>query len=496
MNTFFWLIALLLAAPAWATVSLHNANYSSTWTDIQVRGGGLGLQVMRTYNSRSNYNGMFGYGWCSNFETRLEKTPQGGIKLITCGAGDEVLYEPPPIGRDIFFAHSVKPFEYIEFKDGQYESTERGGRQSWFDASGRLTRLADQNGHYLRLDYDQYGHLKRVSNEKGQALEFQMGGNGKVAAITASDKSTVVYQYHNQDDLVSVKNAWGNTYAYAYDDAHNLVRLDYPDKTFSMLTYDTKRDWVTSFTGRNGCLETYAYQDIPDDPKHHYSSKLIQTCGGEVYKDVNYEFWEGVSPAGNEYLARYSEREDEKPPREVSYHEIWQLPVLIRRGEDEYRYEYFKNGLVKSRSSRFSRISFEYETDFGEPMQITSQTLNDNGDVIKNMTTILYYDEHANVKMAANSEGKVVMVDYDSIGRISKLLELPKDVVTVQYDKKCGCPSVMKKPGLGITHVSYDAACEISKVWSPQGASVAAEVAASFNRLLEVLAPSTADIYE
>jgi hypothetical protein len=81
-----------------ATVDMKNANYTESWIDIQITGSGYALRVQRTYNSRSVFNGMFGFGWCSDFETSITKNPEGHLKLQECGAGQEITFRPQGAG--------------------------------------------------------------------------------------------------------------------------------------------------------------------------------------------------------------------------------------------------------------------------------------------------------------------------------------------------------------------------------------------------------------
>ena len=60
--------------------------------DFKTEGPGFPLSIKRTYNSRSLYNGFFGFGWCSNLETRLSELPDGSIKVVECGGGMEIFY--------------------------------------------------------------------------------------------------------------------------------------------------------------------------------------------------------------------------------------------------------------------------------------------------------------------------------------------------------------------------------------------------------------------
>ena len=77
---------------AFAIVDMKSANYSESWTDMIVPGVGYDLRVNRTYNSRSLFNGIFGFGWCSDYETKIATTPEGNLRLTECGAGMEIIY--------------------------------------------------------------------------------------------------------------------------------------------------------------------------------------------------------------------------------------------------------------------------------------------------------------------------------------------------------------------------------------------------------------------
>ncbi|MBL7557690.1 MAG: hypothetical protein JNM24_17810 [Bdellovibrionaceae bacterium] len=93
------LFLLATSFSAFAIVDMKNANYSNTWTDLELNSSGYDLKVVRTYNSRSLFSGMFGFGWCFEFETSLQVMPEGTIKIKECGSGTEILYAPREISQ-------------------------------------------------------------------------------------------------------------------------------------------------------------------------------------------------------------------------------------------------------------------------------------------------------------------------------------------------------------------------------------------------------------
>ena len=94
-----WMMSLFFVKPVNAIVDMKNANYAQSWVDMEIPGTGYALNVSRTYNSKSLFDGMFGFGWCSEFETTLTVTAEGNLKVTECGAGQEQFFTPASFGK-------------------------------------------------------------------------------------------------------------------------------------------------------------------------------------------------------------------------------------------------------------------------------------------------------------------------------------------------------------------------------------------------------------
>ena len=81
--------------PAQAGMNLFNGNFHQGWLDYQTTSADSAFFIQRTYNSASPYEGLFGKGWCSNVETRLEITA-AQLRVVECGGGRVVTYTPAP----------------------------------------------------------------------------------------------------------------------------------------------------------------------------------------------------------------------------------------------------------------------------------------------------------------------------------------------------------------------------------------------------------------
>ena len=74
-----------------AGIDAKNANYF--WgAQIEI-GPREGTAFGIYYNSRTLHDGLFGFGWCSDLESRLEVQLDGAFNMIDCGAGEETRFE-------------------------------------------------------------------------------------------------------------------------------------------------------------------------------------------------------------------------------------------------------------------------------------------------------------------------------------------------------------------------------------------------------------------
>lgn len=542
-------IAFLFSAQAYSIVDMKNANYSNTWIDMDVPGSGYDLKIVRTYNSRSLFSGMFGFGWCSDFETSMEVNAEGNIKVKECGGGMEVTFSPREVSRkDVdstiatiitkmkaekkvglteafinnlktelveddnlrseyaqqygisvpvkegtkYFANG-REVEHFVFNKTHYTRNLPDGSAQRYSPQGKLTHIYDKNGNYLKFEYDK-DIIATIQDNNGRRLTFKYFQNKKVKSITGPNGLMADYKFSNLDDLSSVKNAWLKTYTYEYDDLHNLTKASWPDKTFVGIKYDKKNDWVISFTDRDKCLESYKYEFSTNDPKNHYWSTVKKVCGKEVMADNKYEFWYQKRNDGQYFLQRVMTTERGNVT-DITYHETFGKPVSIRRNADRISYEYYPDGLVKIKAAPNSKLAFEYDPQVKKVSSVTNTIFNEKGQKVSVRNTLFKYDAKGNLSFAQNSDGQKINMTYDNRGRIATITDQAKKVVKIEYEDRYGKPSIVTRPGLGTIVVSYKANGEINKVDSKEGPSVAMQVASTFNNLLDIIAPATAELY-
>ena len=532
-------LALLFTVPTLALVDMRNANFSDTWVDIDIPGVGFPLKVVRAYNSRSLYNGIFGFGWCSDMETSLDVTPEGNIKITECGDGAEIIYrtrdfskeevgetvdkiltavkkETPSIpaanlsklktdlandramrenygdkyrvqgkiqeGKK-YFANGRENEALVREKAGYVRTLVDGSLQK-FDLEGRLAYLYDRSGNFLKYAY-QGGLLTEIVDNQARKLGFQYYPSKKVKAIVGPNRMMASYQYKGVNDLVFVKTGQGNSYTYKYDELHNLTDIGYPDKTFKRLTFEKNKDWVTSLSDRNGCTEKYDWVLSKEDPTNNYYSTIVKTCDGKVTNKSKFEFWFKTRPDGDgKFLARTVTRINDDET-DTSFHPQFNKPTAVVRNGQKTAYEYFANGLVSTRTAGKIVTKYRYDEDSKKVIEVKT------GD----RATSFKYDKAGNLTFAQSSDGIAVNLNYDEKGRIVSIVDQAKRKVNIAYEEKFGKPRVVERPGVGAIEVSYKSNGDIKEVKSKSGGpTVAVQVASTFNSLLELVAPAGVDL--
>lgn len=544
------LVVLILSVNAFAIVDMKDANYSETWTDMDLGGPGYILKVTRTYNSRSIFDGIFGFGWCSDFETKLEITPDSNIKVVECGGGMETIFTEASTStkdRDTLIDKIVKKVkekrkdsglkesyfqnfkkelqsneylreafaselgfkgkiakgkvyyaagkgsEKVEVEQNSYKRVMTDGTFQKFDMKGRLIAMYDKSLNFVKIGYAK-NKITSVIDNKGRRLSFQYyKSNGKVSSITSTPvKRTATYAY-NAHDLTSASNAWGNKFSYQYDDMHNLVKIAHPDNTTKELTYDKDNDWVVGFKDQRGCSEKYVYKDSKDDPRNHYWSEVVKTCKGKVTNRSKYEFWHKERSDKSKYLARVKSEINGRIT-DVKYHETLGRPTFKQEGSDVNQYTYYPSGLLQTHRTKDEVVTYFYNTTCNKISKMVSETLLERKVASKVSTIYNYYSPSCNLKSAANSKGESAQLLYDKDGRIIKVIDHTKKLLSISYNLTTGKPSSLTRPGLGTIEVVYNEQGQMVSVKSKQGAEVATQVANVFNNILRVIGPASNDI--
>jgi len=552
------LIFLFLPAASFALVDMRNANYSDSWIDLQVKSSGFDLRLQRAYNSRTLYNGYFGFGWCTEFETNVVVTAENTLRIKECGAGFEAEYRPSTtktkshetnikaimaevrkrnkgreeryfqnIERDIRIDNDLREEfarqlnikgkvdenvrylangranDYVTFANKEYTRYLPNGTLQKFNAAGQLIQLNDRNSNFIKITY-RNDKIATVTDNSGASLQFKFDKGSKyVSQVSGPGGLTARYKYKGEN-LIEVTNAWKNTYKHEYDDLYNMTKLTYPDGKFIALTYNKDKDWVTSFRDVKGCLEKYEYTDNEKDPINNYKSSVVKTCGDKVTNQSSYEFWHKTRKDGGRYLSRTRSEVNGKVTDTI-YHEEFGRPVEIVQDGVISRFDYFPNGLLKSKNDPIRTYSYKYDNACAKVSEVAVLTTlrapanSKNAkapkpEVRKQSTQFLYDPKRCNLISAKNSDGQLAQLSYDLRGRITRIYDQSKKEVLISYEERFGKPHKVSRPGLGTIEFKYKADGTMDKFDSEQDPMIALQVASIFSNLIEIIGPATSDV--
>lgn len=542
-----WLVVLFLFNPmvSLAVVDTQSAGYSKTFIDFKSEGSGFPLKVERTYNSRSLYNGLFGYGWCSNFETRMIALPDNSVKSVECGGGLEIFYYPKnksgnvdlqvslilkgmrksaqlsgsqmktlkkdlrqsqTLRADFMEALDIKgkitpgvkyyangrASEYVILREGWLTRYLPNGISEVFNKNGRLVRAFDKSGNRIDITWGSKEVL--VKDNRGRRLQFNLRSSGKVENIKFTGKVVASYKQDGKEDLRFARNAFGEEFSHNYDNLHNLKENIYPDKTTEKLTYNKKKDWVTSFKNRKGCLETYNHGKNPKNPDHYYST-VKKVCGRRVVNNSRYEFWNRPLPGGKgKYLYRARSRVNGRLT-DVIYHQKFGTPVSLLKNGVRTARKYYESGifigLLKEKATPYRTVRYQnYSEKCRKPQNVQIILRDSSGKkVLRTENTSFQFRPNCQLYMARKSKEEWIKVRHDGKGRIDTMEDQSRKVVKLKWHPRYNKPEVITRQGVGSIRLIFNAQGGVVDVKGKSGPTVLSQVASVFNSFLETLSP-------
>ena len=544
MKSLWFALLLTLPLGSLAIVDTRSAGYSKTFTDFTTKDLGYPLEIKRTYNSRSLYNGLFGFGWCSNLETRLSVLPDGMIKVVECGGGMEILYHPKGKTPDVtsyvniilkklkerkvkmskkalkklksdllksqnlranflsaleikgqaekglkYYAQGrVK--EYVVFTSRGYTRHLPNGLKESFNKEGRLIQSSNRNG---KIEIAWNPKQIQIMDDRGRRLILDLNRKTGKAKKAIYNKKTVASYTHKGQDLVKAVNSEG-AFAHRYDSLHNLIKNTYPDKTTEELKYNLKKDWVIGFKDRRNCNEKYDYGVNQKNPDHYFST-VEKICGRKIVNKSKYEFWHKTNRGGEKYLHRARARINGRIKTDVTYHPVFGTPISFFKNGVRTKRDYYANGFLKEKDNSYQNVKYsKYNQKCRKPELVTVAYKNPNPTSKKKITRkeriVFQFDNKCQLLMAKKSDDEWIKIGHDSKGRMISMEDQSLKKITLKWHPAFNKPEVITRKGVGSLRIVYDSKGEVKQLKGlKKGPTVVAQVTSVFNNFLNTLAP-------
>ena len=243
-------------------VDAESGNFYESQTDTRVGGRGLGLDLVRTYNSQDAVSasspGPFGYGWSSTFTDHLGIDGSGNV-TVHFDNGSTTYFTKNQDGSFSAEAWAQATLSYSS-STSTYTLILPDGRYDTFDSNGRLFAYYDRDGNAETLAYAQGGTClcpSTVTDPAGRTLTLAYNADWTVSSVTDPAGEQVHYGY-TSGTLTSVTDVGGKVTSYAYDSSRQLTTLTDPRGEQLTNVYDSSHR-VTQQTDARGHSSTFAY---------------------------------------------------------------------------------------------------------------------------------------------------------------------------------------------------------------------------------------------
>jgi RHS repeat-associated protein len=275
-------------------------NYSRSDTDLIVPSDFGDIVFSRSYNSSDSHWGIFGRGWSSSYEGRIEiEYPSGGsgplLLRTSSGAASSgtnfslssssneaskilVAYLPGgssisySINEDGTYTAMDSRNRLVRLEDGSYKLTAKNQSKLIFDENGILSAMVDRYGNRTQIVLDEYGAIIKIIDPALREFIFAYNERGLVQSITDIAGGRIIqYSYtpdlYSESKLSQVTDPLLNTLYYGYDENELLNSVkDHQQNVVESIEYfeDPEDDYslkVHRITNRLGNTFLYDYDD-------------------------------------------------------------------------------------------------------------------------------------------------------------------------------------------------------------------------------------------
>lgn len=189
-------------------INVTNGNMYLQQTDYRLPGFGSGLELTRTYNSKLQRSGVFGFGWSTILDESIQTYDP---RLLRLNLAD---------GRAVYFARATTAAPYVpvppgDFRgqivqnvDSTYTLTLKDGGVHQFGANGKLLSFTDSNNNTITLSYDGSVRPVTITDAAGRTVTLAYNSEGKVGSMSDSTGTIATYTH----------SFWGRLAQVAYPD--------------------------------------------------------------------------------------------------------------------------------------------------------------------------------------------------------------------------------------------------------------------------------------
>ncbi len=448
-----FLFSIFLLQDAKALVAITNGNYFTGFVDINfpASSSSVPMKLERTYNSRSQYEGMLGYGWGTEFESFLNTSADGSVVIQESGGGELTRFTP-----EKFSQKDLQEYVKAIMKEKAKKSASAIGNPKEYE-NMLLTKAEFRNeeGRSLGISPKLPVGTKLFSSERGDKQHVTVTKDGYVREFGDGKKATFAFATKVKDSGVGDRrrvlqvfrmtrfedSVSGSTLVLRYNRNTGALEEVSDGKSQSIQFTVNANGKVTSARDKQGRFATYKYcASTRFDSKNRCSpGDLVEStdAGGNLYK---YEYDEVHNLTKIAYSDGTAEEIAYWPPQKPA--QGGAKSVRTRRGV-LMEYSYWENPKdelhirtdVKTtyRSGRVSNASYEYarkRRSDGSSFKYKMAT-NIDGD-----KTETIYNECCGQPLQIVDASGTTKFDYFGDSGLPKTKDTPTETTSWEYSQK------------------------------------------------------------
>ena len=403
---YFLLLQLFFILSVTAGVNIKSGNFYISYTDHDLLRFN-GIEIMRTYNSKSSEKGLFGIGWGSEIETRLFVIGDGNILIKEYGAGagnqfspvetnetritecinqlvqaalqnEDIENNPAAINsfrremRNNLEVRFRKWLLYSELgllkqpvlnENEKWESQDLGYQQLFKIKTG-FKRIQDDGSYDLfnqlglftgrykadgrlqySIGYDANKHIATLKDKGNNSFVFTTDKEGKVLSIK-SRQGTSYYWYRGLA-LVKTKDIANNVYVHEYDSSYNMTAIRYSNGTSMLMEYDPATFFCRKVTEPNGNISEYEYKTFFDAEgnvnDNHYATLVLSKKKGAAKTDSAYYEYEIKDKPDGSSYLYHFIYKQNSEFFEEVNNEQCEMPDYVVKNNQKHRFTYNQN---------------------------------------------------------------------------------------------------------------------------------------------------------
>jgi len=375
-----------------------------------------------------------------------------------------------------------------------------------YNKNGKIICITDALGHETKFSYDAYGDLIKITDPKGRTIKAEYNSDGLLTKLILPDNSTIENTYDALGRIIETKDTLGrvtkreydnfgrlskiitpkgNTLTFVYDKVGNLTDIIDSKGNSVKMEYDNLYRLVKSYDAYGNLISQIDYNVIGLPTKISDADGKTLEFFYDSLNRLKQATLAGSITARAEYnaLGRIAKLIDPKGyETKYNYNNIGELIRETNPLGNSWTYNYDLAGrLIKSSLPDGTKVTYTYDA-INRLSQIEFQKDNKSkyiyysydkiGNLLSvedNVGDIRYnYDSMNRVVQRKDTFGNIVRYQYDSAGRLIKLIYPDGKAITYSYDADNNLIQIKDFKG-NITQFKYDEDDNLIKTIYPNG---------------------------